>query len=95
MKGQIAKYCFHTSVLQKSVYMKTIKRQHYIRPRPAHCLVLGKDSNVFEWRRMEVWVIISLLWALVTTTIPIRILARVDGAAVTKLIVCQDLISCE
>ena len=63
---------------------------------PAEGGVVSKDSNICPWGGVPVGEIIPLLWALVTITIAIGVLTRVDGAAYTQSIVLlQILVCCE
>ena len=63
---------------------------------PAEGGVVSKDSNICPWGGVPVGEIIPLLGALVTITIAIGVLTRVDGAAYTQSIVLlQILVCCE
>jgi hypothetical protein len=45
----------------------------------APCHIVGQDGNIDPRRRSPVWVVVSLLWALVSVSISIVILAGIGG----------------
>ena len=57
--------------------------------------VVGQHSNVNPCCWMPVGIVVPLLWALVTTAIALRVLARVDSRAVAEGTVAKSLVSRE
>ena len=59
----------------------------------AVCHIVGENGNIDPWGWMPVWVVVTLLGALVTTAIALWVLAGVDSGAITISAISQVLVS--